>query len=415
MNEAETNALIERLVRRQEKSNEKILREIGRVLGQIGELTPSEVYSIGQQLKYGESLQKIVKTISETSRLNEIEIYKMLEHEAKINLDFSEKYYKAKNVDFIPYENNIPLQNLVNQIATSTINQYRNIARTTGLTFLDGNKNKITASIQEAYYNIVDDAISNVASGKETFQQALTDQLKTIGKNGVQSIEYESGYHRRIDSSLRMNLQDGLNSLFEAQQELMGSQYGANMVEVTHHENSAPDHIDTVDGKQFARINVIKQQIASGEEKEIKLKDIQDSRVKVKGKWYEDFDMVNNSLKRKVSTLNCYHVSFSGILGVDEPRYSDKKLKEDKEKNIKGFEYEDKHYTLYEGQQLMRRIELELRKSKETQILARQAKDENLLSKEKNRSNKLINKYHEIVKISGLKSKLERTRLLTKN
>lgn len=415
MNEAETNALIERLVRRQEKSNEKILREIGRILGQIGELTPSEVYLIGQQLKYGESLQKIVKTIAETSRLNEIEIYKMLEHEAKTNLGFSKKYYEAKNVDFIPYEQNEPLKALVNQIATSTINQYRNIARTTGLTFLDSRKNKITKTLQEAYSDIIDDAINNVATGKQTFQQALTDQLKTIGKNGVQSIEYETGYHRRIDSALRMNLQDGLSYLFEAQQELMGSQFGANMVEVTHHENSAPDHIDTVDGKQFARIDIIKQQIANGEEKEIKLKDIQGNRVKVKGKWYDDFDTVNNSLKRKVSTLNCYHVSFSGILGIDEPRYSDKELKEDKEKNIKGFEYENKHYTLYEGQQLMRRIELELRKNKETQILARQAKDENLLLKEKNKSNKLIKKYHEIAKISGLKSKLERTRLLTKN
>lgn len=414
MNEAETNALIERLVRRQEKSNEKILREIGRILGQIGELTPSEAYTIGQQLKYGESLQKIVKTIAETSRLNETEIYKMLEHVAKVNLGFSKKYYEAKNVDFIPYEQNMPLQNLVNQIAISTINEYRNISRTTGLTFLDINKNKITKPIDMAYYEIVDDAITNVATGKQTFQEGLTDQLKTIGKNGVQSIEYESGYHRRIDSALRMNLQDGLSSLFQSQQELMGEQFGANMVEVTHHENSAPDHIDTVDGKQFARIDIIKQQIANGEEKEIKLKDIQGSRVKVKGKWYEDFDTVNNSLKRKVSTLNCYHVSFSGILGIDEPRYSDKQLKEDKEKNIKGFEYEDKHYTLYEGQQLMRRIELELRKNKETQILARQAKDENLLLKEKNKSNKLINKYHEIAKISGLKSKLERTRILTK-
>ena len=79
--------LIERLVRRQEKANERILEELGKILGEIGELTPSEAYTIGQQLKYGESLDKIIKIISKTSGINEQEIYKMLEKEARANLE----------------------------------------------------------------------------------------------------------------------------------------------------------------------------------------------------------------------------------------------------------------------------------------------------------------------------------------
>ena len=326
------NKMIERIVQRQIKANERVLKEIGRVIGMIGDLNPSEAYTIVQQLKYGESLQKIVKILSKNSRISELEIYKMLEKEAKTNLALKEIYYKAKKVDFIPYKDNLPLQALVNEVATSTIQTYRNISRTTGLTFLGQGKKKLTKPIQEAYWQIVDDAIMNVSTGKQTFEQTMKDQLETIGNAGIQSIEYESGYHRRIDSALRMNLQEGLSRLANEQQELLGEQFGANMVEVSHHEAPAPDHADTVDGKQFARIDVIRQQIASGVEKEIKESDIVGNKVRFRGKWYEDYDYVNDNLERPVSTLNCYHYAFTGVLGVTKPRYSEEELEKDHKK-----------------------------------------------------------------------------------
>ena len=121
-NEERENVLIERLVRRQEKANEQILKELGKVLGEIGQLTPSEAYTIGQQLKYGDSLEKIVRILSQTSQLTEVEIYQMLEGEARYNLDFSKKYFKAREIDFIPYKDNQPLQRLVNEVAIATIN-----------------------------------------------------------------------------------------------------------------------------------------------------------------------------------------------------------------------------------------------------------------------------------------------------
>lgn len=415
-NQERENVLIERLVRRQEKANESILKELGKVLGEIGQLTPSEAYTIGQQLKYGESLQKIVRILSETSRLTEVEIYEMLRGEARYNLDFSKKYFKAREIDFIPYESNLPLQNLVEEVSLATIGNYRNISNTLGLTFLDSNNNKVTKSITQAYNEIVDNAILNVSTGKQSFQQELEKQLKTIGKNGVQSIEYESGRHRRIDSALRMNLQDGLSQLAIAQQEIVGNQFGYNMVEVTHHVNAAPDHIDSIDGKQFAMIDILRQQILNGIEKEIKLTDIVGNRVKVKGVWYDDFNTINESLERHVGTLNCRHTTMTGILGIDKPRYSKEELERDKENNLKGIDFEGKHYTLYEASQLQRKLELEIRRNRETEVMAKASGEsgKQLLEDTRTTINQLFNKYHELSKVSGLKTKLERTRLLTK-
>lgn len=391
------NVMIERILQRQIKANERILRELGKIIGEIGELTPSEAYTIAQQLKYGESLQRIVKILSSTSQLTENEIYIMLEKEAKTNLALKKIYFQAKDIDFIPYEQNAPLKNLVREVALATVGTYRNISMTTGLTYLDMYGNRITKPIEQAYWEIVDNAIMNVSTGKESFWQAMKNQLQTIGNAGVQSIEYESGYHRRIDSALRMNLSDGLNELAQRQQELIGNEFDSNGWEITVHENPADDHA------------MVQGHIFTNEEYE-KLNnfgeatDINGRLIDIHNK-YGDF--------RAISTLNCYHTAFSIVIGVSKPRYTQEQLDKIIANNNKGFDFEGKHYTNYQGTQLQRRIETEIRKARETNIMAKASGNEELIDKSQNRIDMLTHKYYELSKASGLRTKLQRIRLLT--
>ena len=60
------------------------------------------------------------------------------------------------------------------------------------------------------------------------------------------------------------------------------------------------------------------------------------------------------------------------------------------------------------GTQLCRRVELEIRKAKDTQILARASGDTELVEQSQGRITKLTNKYREILKASGLPSQLQR-------
>lgn len=398
LTEEQQNALIERLLQRQYKANEEVLREIGKVIGKVRQMTPSEAYTIGQQLKYGESLNKIVKILSDTSNINEAEIYSMFEKIAKKNLDFSKKYFLARNIDFIPYEENTALKNLVNEIATATIQTYENIAKTIGLTYLDASGNKVTKGIETAYREIIDNGIVNVSQGKETLQSALERQLKEIGSNGVQSIEYESGYHRRLDSAMRMNLQDGLNQLAIAQQQLVGEQFDNDGWEVTVHDRPAPDH-ENIQGHIFSKeeFNKLQNYEYYGEIKDYK------------GRTY--IRSAEHNI-RPIGELNCYHFAIAVVLGVDEERYSNKELKEINERNKKGFEFDGKKYTLYEGQQLQRKIETEIRKARESKILAKSGNDENLFNQMQQRETELINKYYKLSKISGIPTRLERLKLI---
>ena len=301
---------------------------------------------------------------------------------------------------------------MVRSIGDITANEYLNIARTSGIGFLfkDINGQIYFKNIQQSYYEIIERGILSISQGKESFQSEMRRIMKQLGNSGM--VVYESGRTRRLDSAVRMNMLDGIRQVNNETTKRFGQEYGSNMVEVSHHTNSAPDHIDTVDGKQFARIDVIRQQIASGIEKEIKLEDIQGTKVKVKGKWYDDYDTINNSLERKISTLNCRHYPFEGILGVSKPSYTKEQIETDKKKNLEGFNFEGRHYTLYEGTQLQRKIELNIRKQKDTQILARASGDKELIEESQNKIRLLTNKYNELCNVSGLLPKKERMQVL---
>ena len=278
--------------------------------------------------------------------------------------------------------------------------------------------------IRETYNQLIDEAILSISQGKETFNEVMYKQIKQMGSGGLRII-YPSTYigqdskvnqvvkhhTRRLDSVVRSSILEGIRTLHNANQELFGEEFGYNGIEVTHHQNSAPDHIDTVDGKQFVLIDKIQEQINYGIETEIKQEDIRGNQVRVKGKIYDDYNAMNNALLRKVSTLNCRHRTFAIIVGVSKPEYTQEQLDEDKKKNIDGFEFEGKHYSMYDGEQLLRKIELELRKSKDTQILGRASGNKQSVEDAQTRITQLTIKYRDVLKASGLKSKLERARV----
>lgn len=408
-NELSDELVITRLINRVESGNTFILEQIGKTIKEIGELTPSKAYQLQQMIKYGSRYDTIIERLSKITNINTKEIDEIFEEYAKRDYRFAEKFYKYRNITYIPFNEMTALKNEVEALSLMTKGTYMNLANTSVLGFW---LNDRFYNIKDAYNYAIDQAILSISQGKDTYQHQMYSLLKQFGNSGVRTIDYASGTSRRVDSALRMNLREGIRELHNATQEVLGKEFGANMIEVTHHSNSAPDHIDTIDGKQFAMLDVIKEQIAKGIEKEIKLEDIEDNRVKVKGKWYDDFDTINNSLQRKVSTLNCYHSIFTGILGINKPQFTEKELYEDKEKNLKGCNIDGKHYTLYETEQLLRNIELELRKSKEKQILGRASGNDELVGISQYRITQLTNKYRQVLNASGLSSKLSRARVV---
>ena len=375
--------LAERLVERIEKVNTSILRKIGEAIKQISTLSPSQAYQISQILKFGGTYEEIAKELAKVSEKNVKEIYEIFDEVAKNNKQFAKEFYKYRGLDYIPYSKDIDLQNQVQSIASLTASKYINIANTSAIGLVQNGNFK---HLQQAYYDVIDEAIISVVQGKADFYSSMRNTLKELGSRGL--VQYESGRTRRLDSAIRMNMLDGIRQLNNETSIRFGKEYNADGIEISVHSNPAPDHAD-IQGRQFSNEEYEKLE-AGGIAKDYE------------GNIYDGAD------KRHISEYNCYHKIFSIVLGVSKPEYTDEQLKNIQESNEKGFEFNGKHYTNYEGTQLQRRLETEIRKQKDTQILARASGDIELAETSESKIRQLSSKYNDLCKTSGLLPKKQR-------
>ena len=381
--------LSERLVDRIEGLNTYFIKKVGKQIKIIGTVTPSQLSELLQSVQYGNDIDEIMNKIAEVTDMNVKDIYKIFEEVAKKNQTFSKKFYDYNKVKFIPYEENKVLQEQVMSIAKATANEYINMSKTFAYMNINETGEKVFTSISDIYQKITDEAILSIAQGRESYQMAMKKSMKEMTRNGLRIVDYSSGYSRRADSSVRMNVMDGIRRLNREVQESFGKEFGANGIEVSHHLYAAPDHIDTIDGRQFST----------------------DGEKTINGIKYQNYDTVNNSLDRHVGELNCYHFPFQIVLGVSEPMYSKEQLEADKQANMHGFEYEGNHYTMYEGTQLQRQIETKIRQYKDRQIGARAIDDNDEVYHCQEKIEQLTNKYKELSDISGLPTKIDRLRV----
>ena len=396
--------IIERLTIRMEKVNQYILSEIARSLEEIGTINPTKLNQLIMGLKYGSKYKSMVKEISKYTKLNAKEIEEIFEMVAKKDYENAKRFYEYRDVKYLPYKQNKALTEEIQALAKITANEITNFSNTTSIGFGIPNKDGtiVFKGLKETYHDAIDEAVLSIQQGKEVFNNAMYRQLHDIAESGLKVIYpttyigkdgKEHHYVRRLDSAMRMNLTGALRNLHNETQKIIGEQIGADGVEISTHENPAPDHEDA-QGKQF-----------SNEEFE-KLQDIGVAKT---------YDGKRVSLHRDhgefrpISEWNCYHYTFSIVLGVNKPLKTNEELEAIKQRNEDGFELEDKHYTMYEGEQLQRKIETEIRKQKEIQETLEQGGIGDMFNKSKLRA--LNRKYKELNQISGLRPRLDRLKI----
>lgn len=372
-----------------EDYNSKVLWELGQIIAKFKDLTPSQANVLAQQLKFSNSAKEVLAELSKQGAVSVKDLKKILERVAKENSGFAETYYKAREIDMPVYKENKALQNLVSAIYKQSGEEFKNIAKSTGFRLLDANKKPLLLNIQETYNEVIDRCVIAIMEGKETYQQTMRSTLKQLAESGVRKIEYESGYSRRIDTSVRMNILDSTRQISNESQKLFGKEFDADGVEISTHLNPSPDH-SNVQGHQFSNKEYEKLQSTgiatdyNGEVIDIRIKD--------------NF--------RPISTMNCFHYIFSIVLGVSKPQYSNEELKKIIDDNEKGAELDGKHYTNYELSQIMRKLETKIREQKDLQIIARASDDKDLILQAQTKITQLTNKYKQVVEISGLPNQL---------
>ena len=386
--------LVERLVNRIEEGNTYTLQKIGESIKKIGALSPSKAQELGQILKYGGNFDKIVDKLAKITELNVKDIYEIFEEVAKNDYAFAKQFYDYKGVKYIPYEENIALQNQVKALARITANEYVNFSNTLAFT-KRVNGRVVYTDLARTYQETLDKAILSIAQGKSTFDEQMYSTIKELASSGLKTVDYVSGRSVRLDSSVRQHLKGALRNLHNETQAIFGEEFGADMIEISVHEHPAEDHL--VQGHQFLIEEFNKLQ--NGQQ----AKDLD-------GEVYTLDHNADGSF-RPISEMNCYHYTFYGIAGVSKPNYSKQELDEIIKNNEKGAIIDGEHYTNYEISQMMRKLELQVRKQKDLQIIGKASNNKQIVDEAQTKITQLTQKYREISKISGLPTRMERMRI----
>ena len=388
--------LVERLVDRIEEGNTYTLQKIGESIKKIGTLSPSKAQQLGQILKYGGNYDKIVEKLAKITELNVKDIYEIFEEVAKSDYAFAEQFYDYKGVKYIPYEQNIALQNQVNALARITANEYVNFSNTLAFT-KRVNGQVVYTDLARTYQKTLDKAILSIAQGKSTFDEQMYSTIKELASSGVKTVDYASGRSVRLDSSVRQHMNGALKNLHNETQAIFGAEFGSDGVEISVHFNPAPDH-EQIQGHQFSK-----------EEFE-KLQNDADA-YDYKGKFFSAISEETGYDRRSISEYNCKHYTFDIVLGVSKPEYSEEELQKIIDDNNKGFELDGKHYTNYEGTQLQRKLETEIRRQKDIQIMAKASGNKELVQESQQKITQLTHKYKKLSDVSGLPTRMERMRV----
>lgn len=365
--------LAQPVVTRQEQINVYVLKKIAKRIKEIGKLTPSDTRTLEQMVKNGSDVREINETIARMSQLQVSDIKSIIKSAAILDYADVKPFYDYRQKPYIPFEQNVQLRRIQNAIANQTANNYLNLARTQAFMLKDSTGKLKPSTVTETYYKSVDKAIQAVETGTIPFQEAMRETMQELIDSGLRSVDYASGYHRRMDSSVRMNILDGIRQLAIEMQDEVGKQFGSDGREITVVMNPAPDHAP-VQGHQFTNEEFEKMQ---------SVQDFQD----VTGKRFP-------AMERAIGIWNCRHIAYSIILGVMKPNYTPEQLQKILDNNERGYTTKDgKHFTMYECRQYQRQVETRIRRYKDGQIAAKAAGDMELAMKYQNKINRKTQEY----------------------
>lgn len=356
------------IARRIETANRRALRRLGEDIARVGSLNNYRDAQLVAIKMTGESVSAITRELSDASGMTEKDIEKLYADAARYDYEFAEQFYSAKDIEQIPFEENETLQRTVKALTRAAQYDCSNLSHSYAFALRDPDGRVRYTSLAAGYKEAIDKAITAVKLGTTDYKAEMRRILNQYADSGIRTVDWKSGYSQRLDTAVRRNIMDGLRQVKNETQKLIGEKFGADGYEISAHVNPAPDHAD-IQGRQYS---------------------------------FADFETLNDSLERRIGTLNCYHTVTAIILGISSPTYTEEELLEMKRRSEELIDIDGKKYTRYDCKQLQRKIETEIRKLKDRKAALKAAGDDVGVLKANRKIRMLREKYDMITQKAGL-------------
>lgn len=373
------------LMRLYQRLEEQILEDICSRVAVTGEMTETAIEHIRSLQRRGYDYKKINEYIRKALKLTQSEFDTVWNKAVQRN----QQYFDTLIDDnLILGENNFNadlFMQEINAIEMQTLGELTNITRSMGFAYRAPDGTVKVDDIGRMYQRVLDDALMRVESG-QSYNAAIRDATKMLTDSGLQYVDYESGWHNRVDVAARRAVMTGVTQLSRQYTEQTATLLDTPYREVTAHRGAR-------DGE--GKTPWASHKKWQGRVYSVRTGDIYPSIYEVCG-----LDEVDG-----LCGANCRHMYHIWIEGVSERTYTDEELE-----NIDPppFEFEGKQYTFYEATQKQRQVEASLRKVKRELIAAKGRGDDEEYTTKAVRYRRLNEEYEAFSKAAGLRPQYER-------
>ena len=214
-------------------------------------------------------------------------------------------------------------------------------------------------NVSQSYQQTANMAVVARSSGLGDYQGQMRATVRGFARSGIR-VTGEDNRSRSIVKAVKSCI---LNAIYEIRQytyEIIGAELGFDAVEISVHENPAPDH-EAIQGRVFLRSEYEKLQ------GHMPCTDTDGTRHKAQD--------------RAIGELNCRHIAMPFSTMGGKRRFKRSELRKMIRRNQRGCTINGKHYTLYEAKQLISRLRDE-KKLQENVLLAAEIVEDPILASE---------------------------------
>ena len=348
-----------------------LIEDIAKRVSEAGQLTGTAAYQVWRVQQLGKSQRQLKKELAKRLKVSQEDVKQLLTQAAETGYNFDISRFPTSHA--VPLSANSSLQQILAATVMQAQDDLLNMTKTIGFVGPDGNVHELT----QAYQQACDFAFQKVSTGAQDYISAIREATRNLAEKGIRTIDYESGVHTSLEAAVRRNIMGGLGIMQEQISQQNHDSLDCDGWEISAHSGSAPDH-EPIQGKQYTD---------------------------------EEYTRLNNSLVRRIGTLNCGHAAFPIILGVNEPQYTAAELEQLRRENEDGVTFEGRHYTLYEATQRQRKLERMIRKQKRRILIDEATGDKEKLQNDQIRLQVLKQNYARFSKGVGLP--MQHTRMET--
>lgn len=361
LSERQLENILEVFRKRMQGAVEDYLVRMGEHLRHIGTLTQSDINRLIELKRVNYNMEQVKRDIAKAAQASIKDIDKVFEAVAESDARFAADVFAADHTPLI--KNNPALEHILKAQARITKQQLANLSQTT--------------LVSEGYKKAVDIAVQTVQAGISDYNSAIRKAMKSAAADGLR-VQYPTGYTRRLDSAVRMNILDGVRAINQDVLYQLGKEFDADGVEISAHALCAEDHVP-----------------------------YQGLQMPIK-----EFEHLQNViLDRPFGMWNCRHTWHYILLGISEPRYTPQELAQYKRNSRERLTIDGVTKSRYEWSQEQRRIETAIRYQKDIAVAAKASGDIVARRECAYMIRELDKRYAEISKAAGLIEKPERMKV----